>query len=284
MMRRDQGPVRVKRCHGLGNVLLLLPLLDHLRARGRDVLLATRREWVETVQELDPGIEVVAATQARVPDMVDLDFLSQDIRPDRHRTLEFAHMLGLPDGEGDIPARIYQAPAEWARPFSGLARATVFAPEAGHPAREWPPEHTAELCGLVKEQARDETLVITGLEKNSPLACTKDLRGELSLKEMLGLLSLARRVITMDSGALHMAVSLGLPTVALFGGVDPAHRVRPGQKVVVLQADRECAPCDKNETCHGEFPCLRQIRPGHVLEALDMLDHIDGLKVLRVRL
>jgi heptosyltransferase-1 len=125
--------------------------------------------------------------------------------------------------------------------------------------------------------------VLTGLDPHTPLVCDVDLRGRLSLEQMLGLLSVAGRLVTMDSGALHMATSIGLPVMAVFGGVDPLRRVRRSQRVMALQSGRGCAPCNKNETCEGAYHCLQDISPVDVLQALERLDRTRGLEVLEIQ-
>lgn len=262
----------VKRTHGLGNVLLLLPVLERLRDEGRRVTLITRAEWAGAVRALIRGVEVLCVTGNGA---VDLDALTLKMRPREHRTFELARLLGV---EGDIPPRIYTVPSEWSEPFAHLAGATVFAPEAGHPAREWPEAYSRELCRMLV----GDPLVVTGMNGQARLDCDEDLRGKLGVEQMLGLLSVAGRMVTMDSGALHMATAIGLPAVAVFGGVDPRRRVRSSQRVVALQSRRSCAPCDKDETCQGAFHCLRDIGPARVMEGLGVLKKAAGLVVRKV--
>ncbi len=71
----------------------------------------------------------------------------------------------------------------------------------------------------------------------------------------------------MDSGVLHIAAAVGTPTVALFGGIDPTHRIRKNQNVVVLHSDLDCFPCNKNETCNGQYPCIKSTQPENVANA-----------------
>ncbi|OIQ50043.1 ADP-heptose--LPS heptosyltransferase 2 [Pseudodesulfovibrio hydrargyri] len=254
----------IKRTHGLGNVLLLLPVLEHLRDRGQSVRLLTRPEWTEALSALVDGIGIAPHDGRAANDCVDLDAMTLSIRPEEHRTLELARLLGVADDIG--PGR-YTVPDAWAKPYRHLEGCVVFAPEAGHPAREWPPEYVDELA----QRLLGRPLVLTGSLSKPRVACDEDLRGKQGLPQMLGLLSVASAVVSLDSGTLHMATSLGVPAVAVFGGVDPRFRVRAGQRTIVLQADMACAPCDKKETCDGAYPCLKSLTPDHALAALDDL-------------
>ena len=269
------GTLTIKRTHGLGNVLLLLPVLELLRDRGERVRLLTRPEWAETMDTLVRGLRVEPLDGPTPDGCVDLDAMTMAIRPVEHRTLELARLLGV---EGDIPPRRYAVPKAWAAPFNHLSGGVVFAPEAGHPARQWPWEHVRELAASLT----GSPLVLTGTDPSEPVPCDLDLRGRLDLKDMLGLLSVVSRVITLDSGTLHMGTTLGVPSVAVFGGVNPRFRVRADQRAITLQADMACAPCDKNETCDGRIPCLKSLRAAHVLAALNDLSRADGLEVRRI--
>ena len=139
----------------------------------------------------------------------------------------------------------------------------MFAPEAAHPSRECPPA----LAEGTANRLHDQPLVVIGRDRTMPVPCAHDLRGMTSLEDMFAIVSIASRVICMDSGVLHMAVLLGTPAVAIFGGITPESRTHPSQHLVVLAGDVPCRPCDKNETCGGAYHCLRRLTPDHVLQA-----------------
>jgi heptosyltransferase-2 len=77
--------------------------------------------------------------------------------------------------------------------------------------------------------------------------------GELSLPEVLALISLAGRVVTNDSAPLHLAESVGTPVTALFGPTVPEFGFAPrgpASGVVELQG-LPCRPCG----IHGAVGC-----------------------------
>ena len=265
----------IKRIHGLGNVLLLLPVLEHLRDRGEAVQLLTRAEWAGPIGALVHGVDVTVLDGGIPAEAVDLDAMTMGIKPVEHRTLELARLLGV---TSNISPGKYTVPGEWGRPFEHLFGCVVFAPEAGHPARQWPWSYVRELSGYLI----GTPLVLTGIDPTEKIPADVDLRGKLDLFGMIGLLSQAAKVITMDSGTLHMATSLSVPAVAVFGGLNPHFRVRESQRAIVLQADLDCVPCDKSEICQGRIPCLKSIDPSHVLTALADLDRAEGLIVRRI--
>jgi ADP-heptose:LPS heptosyltransferase len=68
---------------------------------------------------------------------------------------------------------------------------------------------------------------------------------------------------------LHLAAAVGVPTVCIFGGITPEFRVHEGQRVLALQADLGCCPCDKQETCEGRYDCIKAVTPRDVLDAME---------------
>ena len=70
-----------------------------------------------------------------------------------------------------------------------------------------------------------------------------------------------------DSGPLHIAASVGLPVLALFGPESPAVYGPPlsPQNTVLYRAE-PCGPClnvytDKHSRCRDNI-CLKRIHPG----------------------
>jgi ADP-heptose:LPS heptosyltransferase len=192
----------------------------------------------------------------------DLDAYTETKIPRMHRTDEFGVALGIPGPYLTLRPHLRHSGASWASKFKG---AIVFAPEAGHPARQWPAMHAVELA----KQLTGEPLILVGTKKSPNLPCDFDLRGQLSLEQLFELFAIVRCVISMDSGALHAASLLGTPVVAIFGGIDPRYRVMPGGNVRTLISDIECQPCNKVEICNGAYNCLRLITTYDVISEVN---------------
>lgn len=252
------GEIVVVRRHGLGDVLLLARLMSALLARGHRFRLVTRAEWQHALAGLFPALPLSAEADACA---VDLDAATRDAPCREHRISQFARLLQC-EPPSSLPT--VQVPPEWQRPFKRWTGAIGFGPEAGHPSRRWPQERAACLA----RELVGAPLVLLGTSPGPPLECDEDSRGRLAIHEALGLLSLLRCVVCMDSGLLHAAAMLGKPTVAVFGGIDPAFRVTPGHKVIALTGDVPCRPCNKRETCDGRFDCLGEVTVAGVIRAV----------------
>jgi lipopolysaccharide heptosyltransferase II len=98
-----------------------------------------------------------------------------------------------------------------------------------------------------------------------------DLSGKTTLVELMVLLKRAAMVVTNDSGPLHVAAALGVPTVSLYGPETPALYGPVGENHLVFYASHWCSPClsvynAKIAMCHGENECMRRIRLEEVVQ------------------
>ena len=85
---------------------------------------------------------------------------------------------------------------------------------------------------------------------------------------VLELAALIRRLdlfIGGDTGPLHLAVALGVPTVSIFGPTDPKRNGPYGPGHSVLYNPLPCSGCHKR-TCN-DFQCLEPITPEMVFTA-----------------
>jgi heptosyltransferase II len=77
--------------------------------------------------------------------------------------------------------------------------------------------------------------------------------------------------LTNDSGAMHIASALGVPTVAIFGATDDEATGPTGPLVKVVREPVECSPCLKRE-CPIDHRCMTRVSAARVAEtALDLL-------------
>jgi heptosyltransferase-2 len=81
----------------------------------------------------------------------------------------------------------------------------------------------------------------------------------------------ARLVICNDSGAMHLASALGVPTLAIFGSTEPQLTGPMGARSRVLRHHVPCSPCFLRE-CPLDFACMKSITAKRaVLEAETLL-------------
>lgn len=76
----------------------------------------------------------------------------------------------------------------------------------------------------------------------------------------------ADRVITGDTGLLHLAVLCGLPVTALFGPSDPVIAGLPEGTGALLRTGIACSPC-RDRACRRR-QCLEELAPERVMASL----------------
>jgi heptosyltransferase-1 len=99
-----------------------------------------------------------------------------------------------------------------------------------------------------------------------------DLRGKLSISQLVAVLDGAQAVLSTDSGPAHIAAALGRPTMVLFGATD-WRRTRPiGLHVSIHTAGLFCSPCLKRKCWRDtRVECMSQIETAHVSQFLATL-------------
>ncbi len=130
-------------------------------------------------------------------------------------------------------------------------------------AKEWFPERYGELAGRLAKQYGASILMLgTSRERevgervlSSAKAPIIDFTGKTTLGEAMAFISRCRVFITNDSGLMHVAAALGVPTVAIFGSTDPERTGPLGDRWRVIQKSVPCGPCLKPK-CPQKRECM----------------------------
>jgi len=130
-------------------------------------------------------------------------------------------------------------------------RFALLTPGAGWPAKQWPAQKFGELAyALAKEGV--PCLVNAApseVELAEQVAASSQDRAQTISCSIGQLIALCRRTAVFiggDTGPMHLANSLGVPTVALFGPTDPAFNGPYFQPNIVLRS-----PLSKTENSHS---------------------------------
>ncbi len=153
----------------------------------------------------------------------------------------------------------------------------------------WP-----ELIRLLRDDYPQHTLLLTGTRQDadwlgeglsSPVFSDPrilSLLGKTTLRELAALIAGCEVFIGGDTGASHMAIALGKPTVILFGRAD-AHLYAPKKKnVKIIHGTTNCYPCYTYEKIYYHCPydksaCMESIPPESVIRAVaELLPHRQG--------
>ena len=146
-------------------------------------------------------------------------------------------------------------------------------------AKRWLPERFAESANQVAGELGASVAIFgstaeCGLCESVAASINgphKNFAGKTSLAEFIDLAAACRVYLTNDSGAMHIASALGVPTVAVFGATDDLATGPTGPLAKVVREQVECSPCLKRE-CPIDHRCMTRVSAVRVADAaLDLL-------------
>jgi heptosyltransferase-2 len=92
-----------------------------------------------------------------------------------------------------------------------------------------------------------------------------DIAGRTNLSEAIALIARCDLFLTNDSGLMHVAGALGVPTVAIFGSTNPVTTSPMGEQTVIVRRPVDCSPCLKQE-CPTDFRCMGLVTVDEVFD------------------
>ena len=162
----------------------------------------------------------------------------------------------------------------------------VAAPSSQWATKQWPSNRWVEWLDLEFGTSPEQTIVLIGapsdraaLEQIASHSIHELLviKTDLSLLGAVGLMRKAIWVVTNDSGPMHMASSVDVPTVAIFCSTLPSFGFGPlasRSMVVEVETKLECRPCGLHghEACPlSHFNCGHGITSGQIAAAVQAL-------------
>jgi heptosyltransferase-2 len=142
-------------------------------------------------------------------------------------------------------------------------------------AKRWFPERFAESARILASEACGRVLLFGSaaerdlceqVARSISSSPVRNLAGETKLTEFIELAAACRVFLTNDSGAMHVASALGVPTVAVFGATDDVTTGPTGANAKVVREHAECSPCLLRE-CPIDHRCMTRVSAARVVEA-----------------
>ncbi len=151
---------------------------------------------------------------------------------------------------------------------------------SGNVNKQWPLEYFAEIVkylsndlgarvfytGTQKDsETYDKIRSLTGeyLKKEPVNLC-----GRLSIQDSTALINRMKFVIGSDSGTLHIAASLNIPVIGIYGPMNPVKWQTRGDIHHPLYLDLECIPCELRRKCPVNIACLKELKPEKVIDKI----------------
>jgi heptosyltransferase-2 len=148
-------------------------------------------------------------------------------------------------------------------------------------AKRWLPERFAEAAVAIARERGAQVAVFGSSEEASicetvrlqvaaaGVAC-QNFAGVTPLSEFIEMAAACELFLTNDSGAMHVASALGVPTVAVFGATDEEATGPTGDWSRVVRHPVECSPCLLRE-CPIDHRCMTRVTASDVADAAHKL-------------
>lgn len=149
---------------------------------------------------------------------------------------------------------------------------------ASCPSKLWSPGKFAYLAKMIHIDFPDKEIAVLASENEKNLTCAfhlnyslsyLDLSGKTSINDIKELFYETVLFIGNDSGLAHLAASLGVPTVTIFGrsdsGLSPRRWKPLSDKSLHIHKPRNCSRCLAHD-CKNDFYCIDSITPQEVFE------------------
>ncbi len=185
------------------------------------------------------------------------------------RFLKLAAFCGAPVGKDGASF------ARAARKSGAIPRIGVCPGAEYGPAKRWPAERFAAAMSEFQAKQPAEWILFgvagdapagEAIANNCAFAVTNHI-GRTTLDQLMDELAGCDALLTNDTGTMHLAAFLGVPTVAIFGSTEPALTSPLGDFHQVLRHKVDCSPCFLRE-CPIDFRCMTRIEPAEAAGAL----------------
>jgi len=169
------------------------------------------------------------------------------------------------------------------KPFLPQGKFALVHATSGNVHKEWSEENFAGVVEFLSNE-KDLIPVFLGTKSDSKkyeriLSHIKtslkkeplNLCGKFDLRESLAYTSFADLMVGCDSGNLHMAASLHIPVVGVYGPMNWKKWYALGENNKILHSDLPCIPCGLKKKCKFDYKCLKDISVETVKKAINEL-------------
>jgi heptosyltransferase-2 len=206
-------------------------------------------------------------------------------RHERHYYLELLRRAGLAaggpdsgeirlDGAADARERGQQLfrNHDLTLPVVGVSPGAAFGG-----AKRWLPERFAEAAARIARRMGGAVAVFGSSAERELcewVAATSggtNLAGATTLREFIDMTAACDFFLANDSGAMHIASALGVPSVTVFGPTDETATGPSGAAARIVREPVDCAPCKLRE-CPIDHRCMTRVTADRVVaEASDLI-------------
>lgn len=159
---------------------------------------------------------------------------------------------------------------------------------SGMDLKRWGEKKYAELSDkIIKEMGAE--ILIFGDKKEKPIKekIVRQMENKgiavptVSLNRTVGLIERCSLFISNDSGMMHVAVAMQIPTLGIFGPTDPVRTAPWGTAHRVVKSELVCVPCwklvdvgQRSRCIHSRRICMEDLSVEKVFAALPSVEHV----------
>lgn len=269
-----------------------LALIRNLRALNPQAVVflgewrPARSIWRDIVFFRLCGIRRIIGAPLSRQAQLKFDPVSGSWEAESHRLARLVQPLGTVDLDTAenwrmaIPDDVRQSVSDMLAPWPGAQDFIIVSAGAKVATKDWSNERWQQLIARLGAQYPRLGLAFTGGPDNRDQADTLagywpgpvlNCCGQ-SPKALAAMAERSRFMITTDGGPMHVAASVGTPTIALFSGFLPAGQWSPhGDNHIVLHQPVACSPCRQWTCPQPGHPCMSGIGVDDVLAACQRL-------------
>ncbi len=222
---------------------------------------------------------------------------SPDYKADEAFSLSMLRLVQwlIPSGEGEIERdeednillTLRSEEKVWAENFCGRSTdkteppLVALHPGGNYPSQRWDIENFIDVAESLLQRSYSVLFFLspeTGKEKceevRNRLARYQGVlfAEEVSLRQLMALLSCSSLLLCNNTGVLHLAAALGVRTVSTMGPTKHKVWMPMGQGHIVFRTNAPCSPCNRAEC--PDHRCLKEIKSAAVLVAIrQLLEH-----------
>lgn len=150
-------------------------------------------------------------------------------------------------------------------------------------AKQWLPERFAAVADALADRHGAHVVIVgSGNELDTAMAvqaAVKDqaravvIAGATTVRDLIGVLSLASALVSNDTGPAHLGAALGIPTVTIFGPTEQFATHPVGAHATTVSEPVDCAPCMLRD-CPIDHPCMTRLTVDKVLDAMRSVSEV----------
>lgn len=153
-------------------------------------------------------------------------------------------------------------------------------PGAYYPSQRWSAERFGEVAKQILEQGETKIILLGSSDEEGLLEAVKKSGGKDiqifscgNIREFVALLSRCDLLVCNNSGPLHIAAALKVPTVSMIGPTVTPLWLPYGENNLVINKALSCSPC--NRAVCKDHQCMESITVDEVFEAAErQLAHV----------